>query len=148
MMNKKSETRLVRLRPRAAKLFMPTLALSASLFSLTYFSELLAPEIYQIAFWAAIAVASLFWLLPLLSWLASSLVVTDQRVINRSGLFGLRRRVLHLSELSSIALSRPKPLRAKVISMLKVDGQEITVSGYSRSKLLVASIEAEASKTL
>jgi hypothetical protein len=32
--------------------------------------------------------------------------------------------------------------------MLKVDGQEITFSGYSRSKLLVASIEAEASKTL
>jgi hypothetical protein len=90
----------------------------------------------------------LFWLLPLLNWLASSLVVTDQRVINRSGLFGLRRKVLNFSELSSIALQRPKPLRGKVISLLKVDGQEITISGYSRTKLLAATIEAEASKTL
>jgi len=56
--------------------------------------------------------------------------------------------VLQLNELSSIALERPKPLRGKVISMLKVDGQELTVSGYSRSKLLAAAIEAEASKTL
>jgi hypothetical protein len=113
-----------------------------------YFSELLAPDLYQIVFWSAIVVSALFWLLPLLNWLASSLVVTDQRVINRSGLFGLRRKVIQLSELSSIALERPKPLRGKVISLLKVDGQEITISGYSRSKLLAATIEAEASKTL
>jgi membrane protein implicated in regulation of membrane protease activity len=113
-----------------------------------YFSELLAPDLYQIVFWSAIVVSALFWLLPLLNWLASSLVVTDQRVINRSGLFGLRRRTLNLSELSSIALQRPKPLRGKVISLLKVDGPEITISGYSRSKLLAATIEAEASKTL
>jgi hypothetical protein len=113
-----------------------------------YFSEILSPDLYQIAFWAAVAVASLFWLLPLLNWLASSLVITDQRVINRSGLFGLRRKSLYLSELSSISLDRPKPLRAKEISLLKVDGQAITLSGYSRTKLLAASIEAEASRTL
>ena len=147
-MNQNSETKLVRLRPRAASLFVPTLVLAASLFSLMYFSELLAPDLYQIVFWSAIVVSSLFWLLPLLNWLASSLVVTDQRVINRSGLFGLRRKTLNLSELSSIALQRPKPLRGKVISLLKVDGQEITISGYSRTKLLAATIEAEASKTL
>jgi hypothetical protein len=147
-MTQTSETRLVRLRPRAANLFLPTLVLAASLFSLMYFSELLAPELYQIVFWVAIAVASLFWLLPLLNWLASSLVITDQRVINRAGLFGLRRRVLQLSELSSISVNRPKPLRAKVISLLRVDGQQVTVSGYSRTKLLVATIEAAASKTL
>lgn len=147
-MNQNSETKLVRLRPRAANLFVPTLVLAASLFSLMYFSELLAPDFYQIVFWSAIIFSALFWLLPLLNWLASSLVVTDQRVINRSGLFGLRRKVLHFSELSSIALQRPKPLRGKVISLLKVDGQEITISGYSRTKLLAATIEAEASKTL
>lgn len=147
-MAQNSETRLVRLRPRAAALLLPTLVLAASLFCLMYFSELLAPELYQIVFWAAIGAISLFWFLPVLNWLASSLVVTDQRLIHRSGIFGLRRRVLQLSELSSIAVARPKPLRAKVISLLKVDGQEITVSGYSRTKLLAAAIEAEASKTL
>jgi hypothetical protein len=31
---------------------------------------------------------------------------------------------------------------------MKVDGQELSVSGYSRTKLLAATIEAEASKTL
>jgi hypothetical protein len=148
MMNQNSETKLVRLRPRAANLFVPTLVLAASLFSLMYFSELVAADLYQIVFWSAIVFAALFWLLPLLNWLASSLVVTDQRVINRSGLFGLRRKVVQLSELSSIALQRPNLIRGRVISLLKVDGQEIIISGYSRTKLLAATIEAEASKTL
>ena len=147
-MNQNSETKLVRLRPRAANLFVPTLVLAASLFSLMYFSELIAPELYEIVFWAAISVAALFWLIPLLNWLAASLIVTDQRLVHRSGLFGLRKKVMNLSELSSIAVQRPKPLRGKVISLMKVDGQELSVSGYSRTKLLAATIEAEASKTL
>jgi hypothetical protein len=147
-MNQNSETKLVRLRPRAANLFLPTLVLAASLFSLMYFSELLEPGLYEIVFWTAISVAALFWLIPLLNWLAASLVVTDQRLVHRSGLFGLRKKVMNLSELSSIAVQRPKPLRGKVISLMKVDGQELSVSGYSRTKLLAATIEAEASKTL
>jgi uncharacterized membrane protein YdbT with pleckstrin-like domain len=142
------ETKLVRLRPRAASLFLPTLVLAASLFSLMYFSELLAPELYEIVFWAAISVVALFWLIPLLNWLAASLVVTDQRLVHRSGLFGLRKKILNFSELSSIAVQRPKPLHGKVVSLTKVDGQELSVSGYSRTKLLAATIEAEASKTL
>jgi uncharacterized membrane protein YdbT with pleckstrin-like domain len=143
-----SETKLIRLRPRAATLFLPTLVLAASLFSLMYFSELLAPELYQILFWVAISVSALFWLLPVLNWLTASLVLTDQRLIHRSGLFGLRKKTLNLSELSSITVQRPKPLRGKVISLFQVDGQELSVSGYSRTKLLAATIEAEASKTL
>jgi hypothetical protein len=142
------ETKLVRLRPRAAVLLLPTLVLAASCFSVMYFSELIAPDVYQIVLWLAIATVSVFWLLPMLNWLASSLVVTDQKLVYRSGLFGLRKKVLYFAELSSIAVQRPKPLRAKVISLLKVDGQEITLSGYSRTKQLAAAIEAEASKTL
>jgi uncharacterized membrane protein YdbT with pleckstrin-like domain len=142
------ETKLVRLRPRAAALLFPTLVLAASSFSVIYFSEMISADLYQIVLWAAIAAVSLFWLVPLLNWLAASLVITDQRLIHRSGLFGLRKKVLNLSELSSIAVQRPKPLRAKAISLVKVDGQVITVSGYSRPKQLAAAIEAEASKTL
>jgi len=143
-----SETKLVRLRPRAALLLFPTLVLAASSFSVIFFFELVSPDLYQIGLWAVIAAVSLFWLLPLLNWLAASLVITDQRLIHRSGLFGLRKKVLNLSELSSIEVQRPKPLRAKAISLVKVDGQVITVSGYSRPKQLAAAIEAEASKTL
>ena len=142
------ETKLVRLRPRAAVLLFPTLVLAASSFSVIYFSEMISPDLYQIVLWVIIASVSLFWLVPLLNWLAASLVITDQRLIHRSGLFGLRKKVLNLSELSSIAVQRPKPLRAKAISLIKVDGQVITVSGYSRPKQLAAAIEAEASKTL
>jgi hypothetical protein len=142
------ETKLVRLRPRATALLLPTLVLAASAFTLMYFSELIAPDLYQILLWVAIAAVSLFWLIPLLNWLAASVVVTDQKLIYRSGLFGLRKKVLHFTELSSIAVLRPKPLRAKAISLLKVDGQEITISGYSRPKQLAAAIEAEASKTI
>jgi uncharacterized membrane protein YdbT with pleckstrin-like domain len=142
-----SETKLVRLRPRAALLLFPTLVLAASSFSVIFFFELVSPDLYQIGLWVVIAAVSLFWLLPLLNWLAASLLITDQRLIHRSGLFGLRRKVLNLSELSSISVQRPKPLRAKAISLIKVDGQVITVSGYSRPKQLAAAIEAEASKT-
>ena len=142
------ETKLVRLRPRAAVLLFPTLVLAASSFSVVYFSEMISPDLYQIVLWVIIAAVSLFWLVPLLNWLAASLVITDQRLIHRSGLFGLRKKVLNLSELSSIAVKRPKPLRAKAISLVRVDGQVITVSGYSRPKQLAAAIEAEASKTL
>ena len=147
-MTESFETKLVRLRPRAAVLLLPTLVLAASSFSVIYFSEMISPDLYQIVLWVIIGAVSLFWLLPLLNWLAASLVITDQRLIHRSGLFGLRKKVLNLSELSSIAVQRPKPLRAKAISLVKVDGQVITVSGYSRAKQLAAAIEAEASKTL
>lgn len=147
-MTETSETKLVRLRPRAALLLFPTLVLAASSFSVIFFFELVSPDLYQIGLWVVIAAVSLFWLLPLLNWLAASLLITDQRLIHRSGLFGLRRKVLNLSELSSISVQRPKPLRAKAISLIKVDGQVITVSGYSRPKQLAAAIEAEASKTL
>lgn len=146
-MTETSETKLLRLRPRAALLLFPTLVLAASSFSVIYFSEMISPDLYQIVLWVIIAAVSLFWLLPLLNWLAASLVITDQRLIHRSGLFGLRKKVLNLSELSSIAVQRPKPLRAKAISLIKVDGQVITVSGYSRPKQIAAAIEAEASKT-
>ena len=146
-MTETSETKLVRLRPRAALLLFPTLVLAASSFSVIFFFELVSPDLYQIGLWVVIAAVSLFWLLPLLNWLAASLLITDQRLIHRSGLFGLRRKVLNLSELSSISVQRPKPLRAKAISLIKVDGQVITVSGYSRPKQLAAAIEAEASKT-
>ncbi len=142
------ETKLVRLRPRAAVLLFPTLVLAASSFSVIYFSEMISPDLYQIVLWVIVAAVSLFWLVPLLNWLAASLVITDQRLIHRSGLFGLRKKALNLSELSSIAVQRPKPLRAKAISLVRVDGQVITVSGYSRPKQLAAAIEAEASKTL
>ena len=147
-MTESFETKLVRLRPRAAVLLFPTLVLAASSFSVIYFSEMISPDLYQIVLLVIIAAVSLFWLVPLLNWLAASLVITDQRLIHRSGLFGLRKKVLNLSELSSIAVQRPKPLRAKAISLVKVDGQVITVSGYSRPKQLAAAIEAEASKTL
>ena len=147
-MNQTFETKLVRLRPSATALLLPTLVLAASAFSLMYFSELIAPDLYQILLWVAIAAVSLFWLLPLLNWLTASVVVTDQRLIQRYGLFGLRKKVLHFAELSSIAVQRPKPFRAKAISLFKVDGHELTISGYSRTKQLAAAIEAEASKTL
>ena len=146
-MTESFETKLVRLRPRAAVLLFPTLVLAASSFSVVYFSEMISPDLYQIVLWVVIGAVFLFWLLPLVNWLASSLVITDQRLIHRSGLFGLRKKVLNLSELSSISVQRPKPLRAKAISLVKVDGQIITVSGYSRPRQLAAAIEAEASKT-
>jgi hypothetical protein len=142
------ETKIVRLRQKASKMFLPTLVLAASSFSLAFFIDRLAADLYLIIVWVLLGVVILFWLLPLLNWLASSLLITDQKLVYRSGFLGLSKKVVQFSNLSSIEIQRAKGLGGKVISILLVDGTEVVISGYARTKLLAAELQAQASKSL
>jgi uncharacterized membrane protein YdbT with pleckstrin-like domain len=128
-------------RPKISRLAIPTLILAAVSFSLAFFAEQLAAPEMEYWIWAGIAIAGMFWFLPLLSWLFSHLELTNARLIYRFGFLGLRKRKVPLVEISSLEINRPKPLGGKVISILTVAGDELMLTGYARTKLLAAEIE-------
>jgi uncharacterized membrane protein YdbT with pleckstrin-like domain len=97
MATEDAETVVARLRPHARVLFWPSLFLSALAGGTAYFSSTLREPWQETAVLAAGAgLAVLFWLLPLLSWLAHRYTITTRRLVIRSGLL-LRRRqeILH-----------------------------------------------------
>lgn len=137
-----SETVSVRLKPRASKLFAPTLLLFGVSFGLSFTAEQLSAPDYQIALIVGAVLVGLFWALPLFSYLLSHLELTNSRLTIRSGFLGLRKRQLSLAELASLEIQKPKALAGKLISIFTVHGEEFVVRGYARTKLLAAEIEA------
>jgi hypothetical protein len=135
------EVSVVRLKPRASRLFLPTVSLALVSFALAFVADQFSPLDYEIALMAGALVVVLFWVFPMLSYLGSYLELTNQRIIYRSGFLGFRKRKLQLSELSSIELQKDG-LGAKAISILSVDGHELVIRGYARPKYLAAEIEA------
>jgi hypothetical protein len=140
--NSPTEEIVLRLKPRASKMYLPTVLLLAVSFTLAFVAEQFSPADYELALLAGAAAVGLFWALPLLSYLLSFLELTNLRLTTRSGFLGLRKRQLLLSELSSLEIQRPRALAGKVISILTVHGEEFVVRGYARTKLLAAEIEA------
>jgi hypothetical protein len=136
----------VKLKPRASRLFIPTVLLAAISFALAYFADQLSPSNYNLALIAGAVVAGGFWAIPLLSHFLQYLELTNQFLIYRFGFLGLRKRTLRLSELSSIEIQRQKGFSGKAISIYSVSGEEILIRGYARTKLLAAEIEAWASR--
>lgn len=141
-MNFSHEEVVLRLKPRASKIYLPTVVLFSVSFALAFLAEQLAPADYELALVAGALAVGVFWALPLLSYLLSYLQLTNQRLTLRSGFLGLRKRELLLSELSSLEIHRPRALAGRVISILTVHGEEFVVRGYARTKLLAAEIEA------
>lgn len=140
-MSQTTQYQTLKLKPSARRMFWPTLLLAATSFGLAFGAETLAPELYEIALWSGAALGGMFWLLPLLSFLAASLRIDANRIVYRYGFLGLRVRELDLAELSSIEIQKAGFLAGKQISILKVDGTEFLIRGYARAKLLAAEIE-------
>ena len=137
-----SEYRVLRLKPKARRLFVPTLVLAAVSFALAFVVEQISAIDYNYALIAGAVIVVLFWFFPLLSYLACYLELTSARLIYRFGFLGLRKRQLQLSELSSIEIQKESALGGQVISILSVDGREFRVGGYAKTKHLAAEIEA------
>ena len=133
---------MLRLKPKARRLFIPTLVLAAVSFALTFVVEQISAVDYNYALIAGAVIVGLFWLFPVLSYLACYLELTSQRLIYRFGFLGIRKRTLLLSELSSIEIQKEGRLGGQVISILSVDGSEYRIGGYAKTKLLAAEIEA------
>lgn len=137
-----SEYTVLRLKPKARRLFIPTLVLAAVSFALAFVVEQISPIDYSYALIAGGVIVVLFWFFPLLSYLGSYLELTSARLVYRFGFLGLRKRQLELSELSSIEIQKEGSLGGQVISILSVDGEEFRVGGYAKTKHLAAEIEA------
>ena len=141
-MTTNSEYLVFRLKPKARRLFTPTLVLAAVSFSLAFIFEQISATDYNYAVIAGATIVVLFWVFPLLSYLACYLELTSQRLVYRFGFLGLRKRKLLLSELSSIEIQKEGRMGRQVISILSVDGNEFRVGGYAKNKHLAAEIEA------
>ena len=147
-MNNDSEYQILRLKPKASRLFFPILVLAAVSFALAFVIEQISANDYNYALIAAGVILAVFWLVPMLSFMAGYLKLTNQRLIYRFGFLGFRRRKLNLSDLSSIEIQTEGRLGRKIISILSVAGDEIRIGGYAKTKLLAAEIEALAKATI
>ncbi len=141
-MTTSSEYLVLRLKPKARRLFTPTLVLAAVSFVLAFIVEQISATNYNYALIAGATIVVLFWVFPVLSYLACYLELTSTRLVYRFGFLGIRKRKLLLSELSSIEIQKEGRLGRQVISILSVDGTEFRVDGYAKSKHLAAEIEA------
>ena len=141
-MTTNSEYLVFRLKPKARRLFTPTLVLAVVSFALAFIVEQISATDYNYAVIAGAIIVVLFWVFPVLSYLASYLELTSERLVYRFGFLGLRKRKLLLSELSSIEIQKEGRLGRQVISILSVDGNEFRVGGYAKNKHLAAEIEA------
>jgi hypothetical protein len=137
-----SEYLVFRLKPKARRLFTPTLVLAVVSFALAFIVEQISATDYNYAVIAGATIVILFWAFPMLSYLASYLELTSTRLVYRFGFLGLRKRKLLLSELSSIEIQKEGRLGRQMISILSVDGNEFRVGGYAKNKHLAAEIEA------
>lgn len=136
-MNFIAEQRLARLRPRASKLFLPTMALFVAVFLLSFFSGRLNEQWQNILLWSITgALALVLWLIPLLRYLSSYTEITNVRVLSRSGLMGQHRREARLSQVSRVELAKGRTVT------LYLNGEEpLVLSGLPKHKMVAAEIE-------
>lgn len=85
------------LRPHGRALFFPSLVLIGAAGAMPYFSGSFAEEWQNLAVLAGGLIAIvLFWMLPMMSWLATRYVITTRRLVLRHGLFvRTRQELLH-----------------------------------------------------
>ena len=143
-----TETSLLKMKPATGRTFNPTLILGLTIFALSYFSEKISSEMLQLSYIAAASFLTIFWLIPLASYLLGYLELTNERIIYRSGFLGLRKKSVELAEVSSIEIVRPRSLRPRVILIRLVDETELNIVGYPKPKLIAAEIERLAKSTL
>ncbi|MFY9304758.1 MAG: PH domain-containing protein [Rhodoluna sp.] len=147
-MRNSSEISVLRLKPKASRLLLPTISLALVSFALAFVADQFSRADYEIALIAGAGVVILFWAFPMLSYLGGYLRLTDQRIIYRSGFLGLRKEQLPLAELSSLEIQKSGGLGGQEISILSVDGSELVIRGYAKAKYLAAEIEALAKATV
>jgi membrane protein YdbS with pleckstrin-like domain len=137
-MNFIAEQRLARLRPRTSKLFLPTVALFAAVFLLSFFTGRLNEQWQNIALWVATgAIALILWLIPLLRYLSQYIEITNVRVLTRSGLMGQHRDEARLSQVNKVELTGGRTIT------LHLNGEEpMVLTDVPKHKMVAAEIQA------
>lgn len=137
-----TEQVIFRLRPKASKMFLPSLVLFVVSFGLVFSSDIVLPFDFEIALIFGAAAAFLLWAIPLLTYLFSYLELTDSKISYRFGLLGLRKRQLQLAEIAAIELQGSGLFGSKQLLIGSRQGSQLLIRGYARAKYLAAEIEA------
>jgi membrane protein YdbS with pleckstrin-like domain len=131
-----AEQKLVKLRPRASRLILPTLILGLVVAALAFFENRKLDSWQPTAINVAGAVVVFFaWMLPLVRQLATWVEVSTNRLVWRDGLFGQKRREVSWHEVSAVELSRGR------ITVF-IHGQEpLVLSGLPKAKQLAREMQ-------
>ena len=129
------EQRLIRMRPRGGRLFLPTLLLGLAAFLLGFGFDYLT-EVWQqyLVYGCAGALALFGWLIPLLRYLSTWVEITTSRTMSRSGLFGQ-----HFQELSHSQVRRVE-LVGRKIYLIVDDEVELELKSVAKPKLVAAEL--------
>lgn len=129
------EQRLIRMRPRGGRLFLPTLLLGLAAFLMGFGFDYLTEAWQQYLIYGCAAALALFgWLLPLLRYLSSWVEITTARTMSRSGLFGQ-----HFEELSHAQVKRVE-LVGRKIYLIVDDEVELELKSVAKPKLVAAEL--------
>ena len=141
-MSFQSEFRLIRMRPRVTALGWPTLILTGCAFALGALGNRL-PEAWMLnALLAAVgSIALIFWMFPLIRYVATYLEITSTRLIVRRGVFGQHSFEVNLGDVSGVSLAGRGRITIKTQS-----GEEHTVGPISRAKFIASEL-AKLTKT-
>lgn len=135
-MSFQAEQKLVRLRPRAGRLVLPTLVLGLAVGAMS-FAENLTLEAWQSVSVYAVASVLIFfaWLVPVVRQLVAWVEVSTGRLVWRDGLFGQKRREVSWHEVSGVEYARGK------ISVF-VHGQEtLVLKGLPKGKQIAREMQ-------
>ena len=136
-MNFKPEQRLAKLRPRATRLFLPTLVLGLTVASLAYFENRELEELQTLALHISAAVILFFaWMLPVVRQLLTRVEVSTSGLVWRSGFFGQKRRTVDWRMVSAVELTR-----GRSITVFVYGEEPLVLVGLPKSKQLVHELQ-------
>jgi membrane protein YdbS with pleckstrin-like domain len=131
-----AEQKLVRLRPRASRLLLPTLVLGLVAGALAFFENRTLESWQSIAINVVAAATVVFaYLVPLVRQLVAWVEVSTTRLVWRDGLFGQRRREVSWHEVSAVEF-----LRGRITVF--IHGQEpLVLVGLPKAKQLAREMQ-------
>jgi membrane protein YdbS with pleckstrin-like domain len=132
-----ADQRIAKIRLRGTRLFFPNLFLFIACFLASFFSGRLTEQWHYTVLWSICgAIAFLLWLIPLLRYLSTYLVISTTRVLFRSGLLGQNRREVSLSQIKDVQITK-----GRSISII-VEGQDpLVVRGIPKHKTVALEID-------
>jgi hypothetical protein len=129
--------KIERLRPRLARLWLPTIVLAGCSAVFGFFVGKQLDGLLDQLLYPALGVALFFfWLLPNLAYLGTFVDVFDNQLVARRGLFGAKRTV-KFAEIESISGSVGKG----VVINIKVE-EPLVLKGYPKPKAIAAELIA------
>jgi len=126
------EQKLVRLRPKAGRLLLPTLVVGLVAGILTFFENRKLEGWQSAAIYSAAGVLVFFvWMVPLVRQLVAWVEVSTSGIKTRDGLFGQKRREVSWNQVESVESSKGKRIT------IFVNGEDpLVLVGLPKSKAL------------